>query len=179
MKLNDTPAYRAFTITEIGHLAVAQQAQLLALFRRMGLGHMADDVYQDTIEKAIRSLCNFRGDCQPSSWLYRVAQTVALDQLRKDKRRGSVITRSTDAEPDGPVESGATVSQHNPELVAIARQRCERIIDNLASLAPSGLRDLPMLEPDFDMVAAARLQGTTAGALYSKVSRLRKKILAE
>ena len=43
----------------------------------------ADDVLQNTFMKAWQALDNFRGDCQISTWLYRIALNESLSLLQR------------------------------------------------------------------------------------------------
>ena len=43
----------------------------------------ADDVLQNTYMKAWQALDSFRGDCQISTWLYRIAMNEALSLLQR------------------------------------------------------------------------------------------------
>ena len=55
----------------------------------------ADDVLQNTYMKAWQALDSFRGDCQISTWLYRIAMNEALSLLQRQR-----TTDSLDAEDD-------------------------------------------------------------------------------
>jgi RNA polymerase sigma factor (sigma-70 family) len=43
----------------------------------------AEDLVQETFLRASRSLGDFRGEAEPSTWLYRIATTVCLDFYRR------------------------------------------------------------------------------------------------
>ena len=46
----------------------------------------AADCLQEAMLKAWRAIKTYRGECSLSTWLYRIAATVCLDFLRKQKR---------------------------------------------------------------------------------------------
>ena len=48
----------------------------------------ADEAAQDAFLSAWKSLPNFRGDSQFSTWLYQLTTHAAIDLLRRQKRRG-------------------------------------------------------------------------------------------
>ena len=52
------------------------------LSRLIGEGE-AEDLTQETFVKVHRSLENFRGDSQLSTWIYRIATNTALDKMRQ------------------------------------------------------------------------------------------------
>ena len=47
----------------------------------------AEDVTQEVFVQVYESIHNFKGDSKFSTWLYRIAVTKSLDQLRKKKRK--------------------------------------------------------------------------------------------
>jgi RNA polymerase sigma-70 factor (ECF subfamily) len=65
-------------------------------YRMMGNHHDAEEVAQDAFISAYRARDRFRGDAQPTTWLYRIAVNAALMRLRKDKRRKESTTTTTD-----------------------------------------------------------------------------------
>lgn len=60
----------------------------------------ADDVLQNTYMKAWQALDSFRGDCQISTWLYRIAMNEALSLLQRQH-----TTDSLDTEDDANMRS--------------------------------------------------------------------------
>lgn len=55
--------------------------------RRVVMFHEdADDVLQNTLMKAWTNLDSFRGDCQLTTWLCRIAINESLDHLRKNQQ---------------------------------------------------------------------------------------------
>ncbi|MBQ7314070.1 MAG: sigma-70 family RNA polymerase sigma factor [Clostridia bacterium] len=55
----------------------------------------ADDIAQDSLIKAWRSLSTFRGECSFSTWLFRVTVNTARDVIRTNARLPVVsLTRS-------------------------------------------------------------------------------------
>lgn len=51
------------------------------LTRMVGIAE-AEDLAQDVFVKVSRGLAGFRGDAQLSTWIYRIATSVAIDRLR-------------------------------------------------------------------------------------------------
>lgn len=47
----------------------------------------AEDVSQDVFIEVFQSLKSFRGDSKISTWIYRIAITKSLDELKKRKRK--------------------------------------------------------------------------------------------
>jgi RNA polymerase sigma-70 factor, ECF subfamily len=54
-----------------------------AVSRLLGPGAEVDDVVQEVFIRVHRCLADFRYECQLSTWLYRVARSVAISHLRR------------------------------------------------------------------------------------------------
>ena len=78
----------------------------------------AKDCMQEAMLKAWRAIGQYRGDCALETWLYRIASTVCLDFLRRQKRLTKthlMVQRvsACAAEPPRPV-SGLAECRHWP-----------------------------------------------------------------
>lgn len=51
----------------------------------------ADDLVQSACEKALRNSAQFQAGTRMDSWMYRIAQTLWLDDLRKRRVRGPSV----------------------------------------------------------------------------------------
>ena len=56
-------------------------------YRMLGSAHDADDALQDAMLRAWKALPKFEGRSQISSWLYRIATNVSLNQIAKRPKR--------------------------------------------------------------------------------------------
>jgi RNA polymerase sigma-70 factor (ECF subfamily) len=91
----------------LGELYRQYRAEVARNLHRMlgpGRGDL-EDVLQEVFIEVFRSIARFRGDAKVTTWLYRVCVNVALQRLRKRKRRaevsGELVTeRSTDETPE-------------------------------------------------------------------------------
>lgn len=143
----------------------------------------ADDIAQDALIKAWRSLSTFRGDCSFSTWLFRVTVNTARDVIRSNARRPVVsLTRPSDDEDDPeiwdvPVTSGDAI----PEEAAERRETIEAVRRAVESL-PDDQRQAIVLRDIHDLPYSeiAKILGTEVGTVKSRISRGRanlKKIL--
>lgn len=57
------------------------------LARLVGEGE-AEDLTQEVFLRISRALPTFRGECQLSTWIYRIARNAALDRLRAPRSSG-------------------------------------------------------------------------------------------
>lgn len=138
------------------------------------LGNTADaeDVVQDAWISAWRALPRFRGQAEPSTWLYRVATNAALAQLRRRRR-----TVSLDADPsDGMIVVDDAV---RPEDAALRDERTAQVHRAIAELDPS--QRIPLVLREFEELSyeevAAVLQ-ISVPAVRSRVHRARTALLA-
>ena len=56
--------------------------------RLVGNAQDAEDLAQDALIRALKALPNFRGECQASTWLYRITVNTWKNRVRAEKRRG-------------------------------------------------------------------------------------------
>ena len=76
----------------LGELYRLYRAEVARNLHRMlgpGRGDL-EDVLQEVFIEVFRSIGRFRGDAKLTTWLYRVCVNVALQRLRKRKRRAEV-----------------------------------------------------------------------------------------
>lgn len=62
--------------------------------------HDAEDMVQDTFVKALVHIDSFRGECELSVWLCRIAKNTWLTHLKKKKREGGELTAEPAAARD-------------------------------------------------------------------------------
>jgi RNA polymerase sigma-70 factor (ECF subfamily) len=118
------------------------RAELEALYRSYGplvrrrarsiLGDDLDaqDAVQEVFVRVIGAIAEFRGQSQPSTWLYRIATNLCLNRLRDGRRRRDHLSRlgqeavGTASAPSLPPEARATLQRVlaalPPELTEIA-----------------------------------------------------------
>jgi RNA polymerase sigma-70 factor, ECF subfamily len=81
--------------TSKDHLRSQMMAHLPRLRRfalaLTGRSTEADDLVQDTVERALRNLDRFLPDTRMESWLFKIAQNVWIDRLRASKVRGGTV----------------------------------------------------------------------------------------
>ncbi len=97
--------------------------------------NMAEDLMQDTFVRATRALGGYRGG-NPRAWLFAIARSVFLDDLRRRERRPRIVgEKDVDASPDpDPVERDAI---ERALAVLPERQRSALILSDRVGLTGS------------------------------------------
>ena len=100
------------------------------LHRMLGPGKSEmEDVLQEVFIEVFRSIGRFRGDARITTWLYRVCVNVALQRLRKRKRRAEVSQEDV-------VEVVLGDGGETPERALDARRRLHAVYRILDELSP-------------------------------------------
>ena len=133
----------------------------------------AADCLQETMLKAWRAIGSYRGDCALTSWLYRIAETVCLDFLRKQKRLPPAESADEMAEEGHtPVDSSPT-----PDEAAIRAESADNIRAAIDAL-PGDMRTVIILYAlqGLGYEAIAETMQTSVGTVKSRLNRARQKI---
>jgi len=134
----------------------------------------AADCLQEAMLKAWKAIKSYRGDCSLSSWLYRIAVTVCLDFLRKQKRLPETESADEMAEEEGftPADDSPT-----PDEAVIHRESADNIRAAIDSL-PADMRTVIILYAlqgmPYEEIAAS--MQTSVGTVKSRLNRARQKI---
>lgn len=131
----------------------------------------AEEVTQDAFVRAYEKLPTFRGDCQFSTWLYRIAYRLALRCARKPRREllfdGEEALDALGDEVSLPVDSMAEADD----------DQVEHLREAIGHLRPEE-RTLLLLAYDEERPTAeiAAIMGLSEGNIRTRLSRLRKKL---
>lgn len=95
-------------------------------FRLTGSGTTADDLVQETFLRVLKYRRSFAGRSEFTTWLYRLARNVCLDQMRRDRRDAAIVRRAaaeaTDVEP--------------PRMAWVGEERAKAVWAALQGLTP-------------------------------------------
>ena len=134
----------------------------------------AADCLQEAMLKAWKAIKTYRGDCSLSTWLYRIAATVCLDFLRKQKRLPQTESADEMAEDEGFAPADDSPA---PDEAVIRRESADNIRAAIDSL-PTEMRTVIILYAlqglGYEEIAAA--MQTSVGTVKSRLNRARQKI---
>jgi RNA polymerase sigma-70 factor, ECF subfamily len=136
------------------------------VFRLTGEEDLAQDLTQETFIRAFARLHNFRGDSALSTWLHRIAVSVTLNGLRKQKRFRHRETELTEIEET----IAAVESNSNPDL----KQRLHKAIAGL----PEIYRITVIMHDveGYTHAEIARILGVPEGTSKARLSTARAKL---
>jgi RNA polymerase sigma-70 factor (ECF subfamily) len=134
------------------------------LLRLAGSGELADDLMQETFEKAYKALGRLASDQRLLPWLYRIANNTAIDHVRRRRRftwLPWIAIRGTAEEPVARDEHAA--ASLRSDLREVLTQLPP---DNVAALLLHALEG-------YSYVEIAEIQGISMAAARSRIARAR------
>jgi len=145
----------------------------------MGNPDDAADAAQEALIKVFKNIKKFKGDSKFSTWLYRIAHNVCIDEYRKRKNKSTYVTRSIDEQyEDGenPIMSVPDTSL-TPEEQLLKNERIQMLNKAINSLSPVSrtailLRDVR----SFSYEEIAEIQKCSLGTVKSRINRARTQL---
>ena len=131
------------------------------------------DCLQDCMLRIYRSFGSFKGNSSVSTWIYRVARNICLDELRKRKR-----SKETSIEPL--IEQGRMPAEEHaigPEGRLVHKERA-RALSALIDQLPEDSREFIVLRDlrNFSYEEIAEITNTNIGTVKSRISRTRERL---
>jgi RNA polymerase sigma-70 factor (ECF subfamily) len=139
--------------------------------RIIGPGADAEDVVQDALVSAWRSIPSFEGTSF-KAWLFRIARNRAIDLFRARKRRGELPLEPPD--DDGADGSWAEPAAGGPELSEIAAgHEAVEAVRRALEMVPVEQRDALLLRDveGFSYEEIATITGSELGTVKSRIHR--------
>ena len=158
-------------------MSVSVSDQLIAVLPRMrrfargltGSAVEADDLVQSACERALSRAHQFQEGTRFDSWMFRIVQTIWIDQLRSQN------TRREDAE-----EAGVNVGTDEPGRRAEARLALDEVRIALKHLPPEQRAALMLVTVDgLSYKEAAEVADVPVGTIMSRLARARVALQAK
>jgi RNA polymerase sigma-70 factor (ECF subfamily) len=153
---------------------LAEQAPRIARYAERMCRNRADaeEVVQETLIAAARTLVNFRGDAALSTWLYTIARSFCI----KQRRRGRTVRRADTSLDDPQSLTALTLSddEDRPDRALGERQLGQALDSAIGELAPM-YREVLVLR-DVEGLSAAEVAqslGLGVDAVKSRLHRAR------
>jgi RNA polymerase sigma-70 factor (ECF subfamily) len=137
----------------------------------------AEDVVQESFQKAFIHLKNFNGDSRFSSWLSRIAINAALMKLRK-KHRFWEVSLDESAETEQPSSHVDVADQTlNPEQVYAQKERQRILWQVMNELTPGTRKAIELRElGERSTEEIAQIMGISVTAVKARVFHGRRKL---
>lgn len=143
---------------------------------------LAVDLTQDTFLRVFRNIESYKNTYQFSTWIYKIASNLAIDELRWRRRRGITSKRSTPepASEDTP-EPVAVDRAPKPDELCIDKEYRKLLTDAIRSLPPR-YRSVFVLKEveDMEYEKISKVLNCSVGTVKSRLHRakglLRKKL---
>jgi RNA polymerase sigma-70 factor (ECF subfamily) len=139
-----------------------------ALVRRRARSILGDeqeamDAAQEVFVRVIAAMAEFRGQSQPSTWLYRITTNLCLNRIRDGKRRRDRLAEV--AQAGGPFPAGAAPS---PEARTALRGLLAQVPEDLAQVAVYYYVD------EMDQAEIAAVLGVSRRTIGYRLDRFRE-----
>lgn len=145
------------------------QADVWRMCRYLGDLRDADDLAQETYERAVQSLHRYRQDGPAKAWLMTIARRVCVDHTRRQQRRRRRDTRAID---EAMIGGGiGSVVQHDDS----GRLALDALIDGLDDDRRAAFVLTQVLGMQY--AEAADVLGCPVGTIRSRVARARLELV--
>jgi RNA polymerase sigma-70 factor, ECF subfamily len=138
----------------------------------------AEDLLQEALVAAYRTLCSFRAEAAVYTWLHRIAVNKALNWLRS--RKGRLEFESLDdpiSTQSGEVRREVPDSRANPAGQALASEMSEVLQEAIASLSDTYRTVFTLREIDgLDYEEIARLCKCSQEAVRTRLHRAKREL---
>ena len=141
---------------------------------------VAADLAQETFLRVYQNISRYSNLYQFSTWIYRIATNLAIDELRYRKRRGQVFYRNIwgnrpETEAGEEKEFVLRDSGRNPSDEMLRKESSQVLSDAIRSLPPKYRTAFIMKEvQEMQYDEIARILKTSPGTIKSRLHRARE-----
>ena len=157
-------------------LAVSHMAQLYNAARRMTADPQeAEDLVQDTYQRAFQAYRQLKGPAQCRAWLYQIMRNLFIDAYRRKQAMPELVLIEGGREEEE--DSFSTVSA-SAEEEALRHLSAEEIRRVLATLPEEMHTELVLCDIEgFTYQEIAEIVGCPLGTVRSRIARARRALL--
>lgn len=140
---------------------------------RLAAAHEANPAERADLEQSIhlelwRSLEGFEGRSSLRTWVFRVAHNVAASHAAAGKRRRGLIAE------DDPAEAEAESAEAPPDEQVARAQMLAKLHALIRGLRATDRQVMLLYLEELDAGSIAEITGLTAGAVATRISRLKE-----
>jgi RNA polymerase sigma-70 factor, ECF subfamily len=163
-------------------------AQLVTKYKDPLVGYLATmvgdydiavDLSQETFLRVFKNIRRYSQIYQFSTWIYRIATNLAIDEMRFRRRRGQVFYRNIwggrrEEEPEAP-EFEISDTRHGPRDEVLRKESSQVLGDAIRSLPEKYRTAFIMKEvQELPYEEIARILRTSPGTIKSRLHRARE-----
>lgn len=178
---HDTPtddellmAARSGDQAAFGQLVIRHENRVAATVKGMlGDTPEAEDVGQETFVRLFHSLEKFRGESKLATYLTRIAINLSINEIRRRKRRGSILT----SDSGSPHNARHVGSESSSEIEYESTESRDAVRKAIASLKPK-LHAVIVLRliDGYSTAETADILKVPEGTVLSRLSRAQLKL---
>lgn len=138
----------------------------------------AEDISQEVFIEVFQSIHSFRGDAQLSTWIYRIAVTKCLDEIKKRKRKKRISSIGKMLHLDE--VAGWLTGGHKADKAILEKEQMKEMLEALDKL-PDNQRvafTLSKIE-GYSNKEIAEIMRTSTPLVESFIHRAKKKVSEE
>ena len=143
------------------------------ILRFVGERHVAEDLFQETFVRVIRSLGEFRPQASVSTWIFTIARNLSLDWLKAKRRHRETALDAASSEEKGRIIYFKDVlhsAAAPPSDRAEAGEDEERVTAALSRLSPIKREALVLrVYAGLQYSEIARIQGAPVGTVKFRI----------
>lgn len=152
-----------FTADELNNVLPALRRFALSLTRDP---ESADDLVQDSVERALRKAHYYEPGTNFRSWIFTLCRRLFLNDVRKQKTRG--VSVDLDDSPQGALSSPASQEKIH---------ECREVLERFETLPVRDREIISLIAVDgMKYAEAARQLKTPVGTIRSRLSRARMRL---
>ena len=143
------------------------------ILRFVGERHVAEDLFQETFVRVVKTLGTFRPEASLSTWIFTIARNLSLDWLKAKRRHREMALDAATSEEKGRVIYFKDVmrsSSASPDDRAETTEDERRVTAALAQLTPIKREALVLrVYAGLQYSEIARIQGAPVGTVKFRI----------
>ncbi len=164
---------------EFQHVHETFRPRILRYLTRLVGENDAEDLTQEVFVKVSQALRTFRGECELSTWIYRIATNAAIDRMRTPSCRQDGRTNSLD-DLNEPEDANVWTGEEQPSLEQqLMRQDMYECFANFLEDLPANYRTVFVLSDLEDLTnrEIAEILGLSLDTVKIRLHRGRARLL--
>ncbi len=143
------------------------------ILRFVGERHVAEDLFQETFVRVVKTLGSFRPEASLSTWIFTIARNLSLDWLKAKRRHREMALDAVTSEEKGRVIYFKDVmrsSSSSPDARAESTEDERRVTAALAQLSPIKREALVLrIYAGLQYSEIARIQNAPVGTVKFRI----------